>query len=180
MQRSQTVEGLQLLVYLEPHVALFSLHLSLLLAPSLSAHPQWNHRSMRRSFGTTRGPIKWLACLLCFIPGPCLRSLAPWLNPRNNSAAATGDGGGKREENGCYIRHFQPSVRGSDEGRAETGGPSESSVSKVSIGSKKCKLIASRPLCTVHLVIGCAGQPTQAVTPLRASLLEAKWCLHTS
>lgn len=83
MERSQTVEGLQLLVYLEPHVALLS----------RSAHPQWNHRSVRRSFGTTRGPIKWLACLLCFIPGPCLRSLAPWLNPRNNSAAATGDGG---------------------------------------------------------------------------------------
>lgn len=65
-------------------------------------------------------------------------------------------------------------------GEQRRGGPSESSVSKVSIGSQKCKLIASRPLCTVHLVIGCAGQPTQAVTPLRASLLETKWCLHTS
>lgn len=58
-------------------------------------------------------------------------------------------------------------------------GPSESSVSKVSIRRKKFKLIASCPLCTVHLVIGCAGQPTQAVTPPRTSLSEAKWCLRT-
>lgn len=32
----------------------------------------------------------------------------------------------------------------------------------------------------VHLVIDCAGQPTQAVAPLRTSLLETKWCLRTS